>query len=189
MNNIKTTTTINNKKNKKMRHHLSVLFVLSSICFLTSCKKENVITRESENKSISVKEKMNELGVPFKGHYTTVAQFLKGPAVQKITGTGQATHLGQSVFVANATVNLTTPPPFAIAGTAVFTAANGDQFYTRFTGTSTPTGPGTSRGVLNHVITGGTGRFADATGSFTGIALVNTASPTNTVSFEGRISY
>jgi hypothetical protein len=172
-----------------MKRHLSVLILLCSICFITSCQKESIMAPETENKPISVNGKMKESGVPFKGNYTTVAQFLKGPAVQKITGTGQATHLGQSVFVANATVNLTTPPPFAIAGTAVFTAANGDQFYTRFTGTSTPTGPGTSRGVINHVITGGTGRFADATGSFTGIALVNTANPTNTVSYEGRISY
>jgi len=172
-----------------MKHHLSVLLVAGSICFIVSCQKEKVMAPETENKTNSVNAKMKESGVPFKGNYTTVAQFLKGPAVQKITGTGQATHLGQSVFVANATVNLTPPPPFAIAGTAVFTAANGDQFYTRFPGTSTPTGPGTSRGVLNHVITGGTGRFADATGSFTGIALVNNASPTNTVSFEGRISY
>ena len=159
-------------KMKKMKQQLSVLFVLASICLLASCKKENV-----------------KKPVPFKGEYTTVAQFLDGPAKQKITGTGNATHLGKSGFVADATVNLTTPPPFAIAGTAVFTAENGDKFYTRFTGTNTPTGTGTSRGDFIHTITGGTGRFNNATGSFTGIALVNAASPTNSVSFDGHITF
>ena len=109
--------------------------------------------------------------------------------MQKITGTGYASHLGKSGFVADATANLTTPPPFAIAGTAVFTAENGDKFYTRFTGTNTPTGTGTSRGDFIHTITGGTGRFNNATGSFTGIALVNAASPTNSVSFDGHITF
>jgi acyl-coenzyme A thioesterase PaaI-like protein len=172
-----------------MKKQFSTLFVLGTMCFLASCQKETVMTTEIENKSNSANAKMKEEGVPFKGEYTTVAEFLRGPAVQRITGTGHATHLGKSVFVANATVNLTTPPPFAIAGTAVFTAANGDQFYTRFTGTNTPTGNGTSRGVLYHTITGGTGRFENATGSFTGIALVNAASPTNSVSFDGHINF
>ncbi len=170
-----------------MKQQLSTLLcVFASLVLFISCKKETSSLLSNEQKSQS--SKMNE-GVPFKGEYTTVAQFLQGPAVQRITGTGHATHLGESMFVANATVNFSTPPPFAIAGTAVFTAANGDQFYTRFTGTSTPTGPGTLRGVINHTITGGTGRFEDATGSLTGIALVNAANPTNSVTYEGSINY
>lgn len=180
------------------QHHSALLSVFISTFFFISCKKEILSIPENvqpsstsiinESSASLVNTKMNRT-VPFKGEYATVAQFIQGPAVQIITGTGHATHLGESRFVANATVNLTTPPPFAIAGTAVFTASNGDQFYTAFTGTSTPTGPGTSRGILNHRITGGTGRFEDATGAFTGIALVNAASPVNSVRFEGSINY
>ena len=93
------------------------------------------------------------------------------------------------MFVANATVNFSTLPPFAIAGTATFTAANGDKFYTQFRGTSTPTGNGTSRGDIYHTIIGGTGRFQNATGNLTGVALVNATNPTNTVSYEGTLNY
>jgi len=170
-----------------------LLCLFASTYFLISCKKEAISELKEDSNSITSKKnesvsKKNK-DKPFKGSYVTRAEFLQGPAVQRITGIGHATHLGRSVFVANAIVNFSTPPPFAITGTAVFTAANGDQFYTRFTGTNTPTGNGTSRGVINHTITGGTGRFEDATGSFTGIALVDAASPTNSVTFEGSINY
>lgn len=167
---------------------LLLLTAISTIFF--SCQKEtlpaeeNMVSAAAPNAS-----KNNENDVPFKGFYITRAEFLAGPAVQRITGTGQATHLGESSFIANATVNFSTLPPFAIAGTAVFTAANGDQFFTQFTGTSTPAGIGTSRGVINHTIIGGTGRFEDATGNLTGIAIVNAANPTNTVSYDGNINY
>lgn len=171
-----------------MKQQFLLLFIASSVCLL-SCQKEIITNDESIASSANSNGKNSENQVPFIGDYVTTAVFLQGPAVQRITGNGQATHLGQSMFVANATVNLSTPPPFAIAGTAIFTAANGDQFFTQFTGTNTPTGPGTSRGILNHTIVGGNGRFENATGSFTGIALVNQANPTNTVSFEGTINY
>lgn len=170
------------------RNFLLLLIATSTVFF--SCQKETISESEIMVSSRSANTNNNfENDVPFKAYYITRAEFLQGPAVQRITGTGDASHLGESMFVANATVNFSTAPPFAIAGTAVFTAANGDQFYTQFTGTSTPTGIGTSRGDFYHTIIGGTGRFEDATGSFTGIAIVNAASPTNTVTFEGTINY
>lgn len=171
-----------------MKQQLLVfLFLLTIASFFSSCQKEKL--ENSKNSPEEFASKMNATKVPFKAIYITTAEFLQGPAVQRISGTGEATHLGQSIFVAIATVNFRTPPPFAIAGTATFTAANGDQFFTRFTGISTPTGIGTSRGIINHTIIGGNGRFENATGSLSGIALVNAASPTNTVSYEGTISY
>ena len=171
-----------------MKQQFLVLLIAGSACLL-SCQKEIITNDESITSSANSNAKNNENPVPFIGEYVTRAEFLAGPAVQRITGNGQATHLGQSMFVANATVNFNTLPPFAIAGTSTFTASNGDQFFTQFTGTSTPTGPGTSRGVINHTIIGGNGRFENATGSLTGIAIVNQANPTNTVSYEGTINY
>ena len=170
-----------------MKVNLSLVAVAASLS-LISCQKDAVVSEESIPVVQSSRNNYQN-DVPFKGDYITTAQFIQGPAVQIIRGVGEASHLGESSFVANATVNLTTPPPFAIAGTAVFTAANGDQFFTQFTGTNTPLGNGIARGILNHVITGGTGRFEDATGAFTGIATVNQANPTNTVSFDGWIQY
>lgn len=162
--------------------------MIACITMLFSCKKETI---KDETPIFAKKSSSHsdENFVPFKGYYITRAEFLQGPAKQKITGTGEASHLGASTFVANATVNFGTPPPFAIEGTAVFTAANGDQFFTRFTGWNTPLGNGMSRGDIFHTLTGGTGRFDDATGTLTAVALVNQASPTNQVWYEGSINY
>ena len=171
-----------------MKQRFLVLLAVCSIAVF-SCQKETILTEGEIASSKNSNNGNHENAVPFIGDYVTTAVFLQGPAVQRITGVGQATHLGQNTFVANATVNFGTPPPFAIAGTTTFTAANGDEFYTQFTGTSTPTGNGTSRGDINHTVVGGTGRFEHATGSLTGIALVNAASPTNTVSYTGTLNY
>ena len=171
-----------------MKQQLLLLLTASSL-LLFSCQKETIAPDESIASSANSSRRNDENKLPFKGDYVTTAEFLAGPAVQRITGIGHATHMGESIFVANATVNFSTPPPFAIAGTAVFKAANGDEFYTQFRGTSTPTGNGTSRGDIFHTITGGTGRFEDATGNLIGVAFVNQANPTNTVTYDGSISY
>jgi hypothetical protein len=91
--------------------------------------------------------------------------------------------------VALSTVDLTTPPPFGFGGPATFYAENGDVFYTTFKGTLTPNADGTSTAVMTHNITGGTGRFAKATGTFKGSTIVDPESPIGTITNEGIISY
>ena len=71
-------------------------------------------------------------------------------------------------------------------GTYTFTAANGDTLTADFTGQAQP-GPITSI-VEQAVITGGTGRFAGATGSFTVRRLFDRGAGTATGSFVGTIS-
>jgi hypothetical protein len=173
-----------------MKKQLSLLVLLiATIYFLSSCQKEIVIGSESNQAPEAAQR--STTSIPFKGSFTTTAQLLQPPPIrmERVTGTGEATHLGESTFVATVTVNLTTPPPFQVTGTTVFTAANGDEFYTQFSGTSTPHGDGTATGVLHHAITGGTGRFAEISGNFTGIVQVNPANPTNSVTYEGDIRY
>ena len=83
------------------------------------------------------------------------------------SGSGEATHLGQ--FTATWEFDITFgvgPSP----GTRHFVAANGDELWTEATGSGTPpdADPNFNQTVVEaHVITGGTGRFAGATGSFT----------------------
>jgi hypothetical protein len=164
--------------------------IIASFVFV-SCQKETSVKRnESAEIESSANKKANK-AVPFKGEYTTTVQVLSGPPVlqQIISGVGHATHMGESSFVANNTVYITPPPPFLAAGTAIFVADNGDEFYTSCTGTSTPGPNGTSTVVINHTITGGTGRFSDAAGTFTGITIANPALPTGTISYQGTISY
>jgi hypothetical protein len=171
------------------------LFLFSGILvsvILISCQKElsHKPDPTSEISTVSSNAKANH-AKPFKGEYTTTVQVLSGPPQlrQRISGIGHATHLGESSFVANNTVYITPPPPFIAAGTTVFVADNGDEFYTSFNGTSTPGLNGTSIVVVHHTIIGGTGRFSDATGSFIGNTIANPALPTGTITYDGIISY
>ena len=75
-------------------------------------------------------------------------------------------------------------------GSATFTAANGDTLTATVDGQATPT---TTPGVLSivevYTITGGTGRFADATGTFTLHSTVNQATGVSSGTFSGAIDH
>ena len=125
--------------------------------------------------------------VPFRGRLegdVTVTP-LEPPYVQvDVDATGNATHLGRFAL---AIPHIVTRP--TATGTYQFVAANGDTLTASFSGKATPTA---TRGVLSIVeaatITGGTGRFAGATGSFTCVRLFNTVAATTAGSFNGTIS-
>jgi hypothetical protein len=84
-------------------------------------------------------------------------------------------------------VNLVT---LAGGGFADFIAANGDSLFTAVTGQASPTeNPDALAIVETHTITGGTGRFAGATGSFTVERLLNTVTDISSGSFGGTIVF
>ena len=103
-----------------------------------------------------------------------------------VNATGEATQLGRFTLAIPHTVNRSTRTAI---GSYQFTAANGDTLSADFTGKATPTAtPGVLSIVENATITGGTGRFAGATGGFTCQRLFDTVAGTTTGSFEGTIS-
>jgi hypothetical protein len=76
----------------------------------------------------------------------------------------QLTHLGKSTAVAEQVVTFTGPTTAIASNTTVYTAANGDQLFATWSGTSTTVGADvTFSGPETY--TGGTGRFAGASGS------------------------
>jgi hypothetical protein len=127
--------------------------------------------------------------VPFKGSLEgdVTIEPLTPPFVQvDVNAAGEATHLGQFVLDIPHLVNRAN-------GTAVgsyeFTAANGDTLFADFTGHSAPTAtPGVLFIVEVATITGGTGRFAGASGSFTCERYFDTIAGETYGSFEGTIS-
>ena len=124
--------------------------------------------------------------VPLKGSFDGQSvQTPDGAAVHdEITSTGNATHLGQFDMVISATVNR----PFG-AGTIVLVAANGDTLTATFTGIAVPSGtPGVVLIQEHATITGGTGRFAGATGSFDIERLFVPATGAVTGTIDGSIS-
>jgi hypothetical protein len=82
----------------------------------------------------------------------------------QINPEGTATQLGKYQLVFEAIVN---PPALTATGTFEFVAADGATLFGEFVGESSPTAtPGVNAFVEVAVITGGTGRFAGATGGF-----------------------
>ena len=70
----------------------------------------------------------------------------------------------------------------------LFTAANGDTLVATFTGQATVVSPGVLSVLDTATISGGTGRFAGAIGSFTTERVFVMATGSITGSFEGTIS-
>lgn len=131
--------------------------------------------------------------VPLHGRFVTVATpqaSLPGQLQLQITGTGEVSHLGKAQFLDHATVGFTSSPPFHATGTSTVTAANGDQYFTTFTVTITPRPGSTQSDVrLRHTITGGTGRFSGATGSYVGTDVLDTTTPVGLLTIDGEIAY
>ena len=74
-------------------------------------------------------------------------------------------------------------------GSELFTAANGDTVNATGEGQATPTAtPGVLSIVEHMTITGGTGRFAGATGTFTRQRVVDGATGSSMGSLAGTIS-
>jgi hypothetical protein len=130
--------------------------------------------------------------VPFKGTLEGIAdppQFEPPPSTffsAHLLASGNATHLGRFTMDYSHRVNLLT---LSGIGTAIFTAANGDAFTTTVQGTATPTNSPTAFTVAEtHTITGGTGRFADARGSFVVTRSVDFADPFTAGSLDGQLT-
>lgn len=125
--------------------------------------------------------------VPFKGGFEGVdtATLLIPPFVAvEVTATGNATQLGKFTMTISLTVNR---PTGVATGAFEFVAANGDTVFGTLTGQSTLT-PGVLTIEEIFTITGGTGRFAAATGSFNGTRLKNLATNETIGVFKGTIS-
>ena len=126
--------------------------------------------------------------VPFKGSLEGVdigTPIDPTHASVRVEATGNATELGQFTFTELATVNTATGTG---TGTFQFIAANGDTVFGTISGQATFTPPNVLTIVETATITGGTGRFDGATGSFTVARLKNTVSFVTTASFTGTIS-
>lgn len=125
--------------------------------------------------------------LPFKGSLVAEEKNVVTPPNLLVDGTaeGTATHLGRYTATFKVVVTLATG---TATGTYVFTAANGDTLVATFTGVGVPAGPEVADITENATVTGGTGRFATASGTFTIRRVLQQATGGSTGSIEGRIS-
>lgn len=127
--------------------------------------------------------------VPFKGNYE--GSFTQTPipgtptSLVVANGKGEATHLGHFSFDFPLTVNVVLQIG---SGTYTFTAANGDEIFADVIAQSSLLPNGLRHVVEIGIITGGTGRFAGATGSFIGERLLDRATGDVVGFFDGTIS-
>ena len=101
-------------------------------------------------------------------------------------GTGNATQLGKYTEHVTMVINI---PTLSSIGAATFTAANGDTLLATVAGQATRTSPTTLSIVEVYTITGGTGRFADATGSFTLESTLDQTTGASSGAFRGTIDH
>jgi len=107
---------------------------------------------------------------PFEGSLTlTLAaepEFLPPSTVSvHFTGTGTATHLGRFTATFDVLIDVANEPLETSSGSLTMRAANGDSLFGDVTGHATVDGDVTTI-VETVTVTGGTGRFAGATGTF-----------------------
>jgi hypothetical protein len=125
---------------------------------------------------------------PFKGTVNAVETGTVVPPTRFLVreGTGTATYLGRYTEHITMQINL---PTSHSTGTATFTAANGDTLIATVEGQATPASPGVLSIVEVYTIGGGTGRFTDATGSFTLKSTLDTMTGASSGTFSGAIDH
>ena len=126
---------------------------------------------------------------PFKGTVNADETVVPSPPTASLTrdGTGTATYLGRYTEHIVMTIHL---PTLSSTGISTFTAANGDTLTATVLGQAAPTTtPGVLSIVEDYTITGGTGRFADATGTFRLESTVNQATGVSSGTFSGTVDH
>ena len=124
--------------------------------------------------------------LPFKGTYEGLEKVVTPTEHQLIDATGNATLLGRFTVTAAWTIG-----PGGGIGTSTWTAANGDEFSTSFTRLGAPAPP-TITFTEHHTIsctgTSCTGRFANASGTFTVVQTRGLSMPyNNSATIDGTI--
>lgn len=125
---------------------------------------------------------------PFKGTVNAVetGQVVFPTRFLDREGTGTATYLGKYTEHVVMQINI---PTMSSTGAATFTAANGDTLTASVVGQATRTGPTVLSIVEVYTVTGGTGRFADATGTFTLKSTLEQTTGVSTGTFSGAIDH
>jgi hypothetical protein len=133
--------------------------------------------------------------VPIKGHFAIFptdqppVPCVAGIDAFGTSGSGNTSHLGTSVLVTVVTSCRFSYPFLYGDGTSTVTGANGDATFstgTRVIDVTAISPDGVAPFTFTGIITGGTGRFEGASGSFSGTGL---SDPTGgTLSFQGTMS-
>jgi len=169
-------------------------YVVIGLCvFAVACGSEVPGAPTSPSSAISGAEATEARGgsaLPFKGQLQSTEHVVSMPpdgssALRHLDGTGNATHLGRFTLSADFTVITATGNA---TGTATWTAANGDQIHVSVVGHGDIVVFPIVTIVETHTITGGTGRFVDASGTITIERSANILTGVSSGSLSGTIN-
>ena len=164
---------------------------LTACLFATACEFQRA---ESPLAPTSATDRSNQTqarageGVPFRGSLNGLETVVVAPPSLLVSGTatGTGSHLGCFTATYTAAIALATG---SATGDISFTAANGDRLDATFIGQTTPTAEPSVSSIEEVVtVTGGTGRFADTTGTFTIQRVLNHSTGESSGSFDGFIN-
>jgi hypothetical protein len=164
-----------------------LLLLAGPVLLFSSCKKEirdSLLSSYQKNKPKKT--------VPFEANFIATTEVIQAPApgtplIFFSPGTGEASYMGKTTYEAIVTIDIFAKPDLAKA-TITLTADNGDKIFMNSIGiVSPPDANGVTMVRLTNTITGGTGRFANASGTLRGTVI--SASGTSTIHYEGLISF
>jgi len=128
------------------------------------------------------------------GTGTLTLNLATGAATSEFSG--HLSPLGAGSGYGNLTFTLTGPSTFTYTGTGTFVAADGDKLFSAITGKGTLTTTTAAKSTETDTITGGTGRFARASGTYSDTVssvVVSATSTSQTSRFtdagQGQIRY
>lgn len=166
-------------------------YVVIGLCvFAAACGSEVPGAPTSPSSAISGAAAIEARGgsaLPFKGTLQSTEHVVSEDATsadRHLDGTGNATHLGRFTLSADFTVILATSNA---TGTAIWTAANGDQIRASVVGHGDLVFPIVTI-TETHTITSGTGRFADASGTIRIERVANILTGVSSGSLSGTIN-
>jgi len=182
---------------------LSYVFLLSLLfLLLAGCSKEDIqLEPLKTNDDVLLEKAKPDHFVPFKANFEVYIDEVlhippPPPKVQVVLGTGNVTHLGKTELYVLQNWWPPHPPPLIEpytgtgTGEVVFTAANGDKLFASYNDAEG------FHDILPPVIItftgyfdGGTGRFENATGSFTWVGEYYPATNEGTATLTGEIMY
>lgn len=125
--------------------------------------------------------------VPFKGSLQSTETYSNSLTTLSVSasGSGNATQIGQFTIRYQSEVNLF---DFSVIETTQFTGSNGDSLQAKGIGQATENRtPGMFNVVQIYTITGGTGRFAGASGTITLNRLMSLMTGATASTFEGYL--
>lgn len=155
-----------------------VILLAGIVMLITSCHKE-----DNHHKNT----------VPLKGEFVASVTVIVPPSPGvleqiRVSGNGSGTPFGKATVEENLKVDVTASPEIT-KGTENITAENGDQIFSTVSGyVSAPDAKGNYQVFNTSTITGGTGKYAGATGTYKETYTGNIAAPTSTAVFDGMIT-